>query len=143
MFTFCVFVLFRYGTARDLTFHRRRQRQMWLRDRKYLLVGKSADSTNTYFGHVEIYSEEEELKVRRKIGSETVLGSARIESANRGGAKVLRVKFENSGTSYEKTCLIHGDLDNYARISCYVYLSEGKTAEPGLEVLFVDRPASK
>jgi len=110
---------------------------------KYLLVGKSADSTSTYFGHVEIYSENETLKVRRKIGSETVQGSARIESADRGGTKVLRVKFDNNGRSYEKTCLIHGDLDNYARISCYLYLSEGETEQPGLEVLFVDHSTSK
>lgn len=110
---------------------------------KYLLVGKNVDSTNTYYGHVEIYSEEEGLKVRRKIGSETVLGSAKIENAERGGVKVLRVTFESEGQLYKNTCLIHGDLDNYARISCYLYLSEGKTEQPGLEVLFVDRSASK
>ncbi len=110
---------------------------------KYLLVGKSVDSPSTYFDHVEIYSEEEELKVRRKIGSETVLGSARIDNADRGGVKVLRVTFESEGQLYKKTCLIHGDLDNYARISCYLYLSEGKTEQPGLEVLFVDHSASK
>ncbi len=110
---------------------------------KYLLVGKGVDSTNTYFGHVDIYSEEGELKVRRKIGSETVLGTVEIDSADRGDAKVLRVRFDRGGESYENTCLIHGDLDNYARISCHLYLSERETKYPGLEVLFVDHSAPK
>ena len=110
---------------------------------KYLLVGKSANSTNTYFGHVEIYSEEEELRVRRKIGSQTVQGRAKIENANQGETKVLRVTFDSDGHPYKSTCLIHGDLDNYARISCYLYLSEGETKQPGLEMLFVDHSAPK
>lgn len=110
---------------------------------KYLLVGKGVDSTSTYFGYVDVYSEEGRLKVRRKVGSETVLGVAGIENADRGGAKVLRVRFDHDGQSYENTCLIHGDLDNYARLSCHLYLSEGGTKNPGLEVLFVDHSASR
>jgi len=109
---------------------------------QYLLVGKGADSTDTYFGHVEIYSEEGVLRVRRKIGSETVLGIARIENSDDSGTKVLRVMFDIDGQPYKNTCLVHGDLDNYARISCHLYLSEGGTKHPGLEVLFVDHAES-
>ena len=33
------------------------------------------------------------------------------------------------------------NLDNYGRLSCYLYLQKGGTKIPGLEALFIDRNA--
>ena len=104
---------------------------------KYLLIGKKVDSPETYYGHVEIYSEKDELKVKRSIGETLIHGRAAMESALHGDAMVLRMKFDEDGVSYENTCLVQSDLDNYARISCYLYQPGITTMNPGLEALFI------
>lgn len=108
---------------------------------KYLLVGKAVDSDETYTGKVEIFLENETLKVRRKIEKQVTVGDATIESALNGDAKVLRIRFSESDVKYEETCLWRSDLNNYARISCYLYQPGVKTMSPGLEVLFYDHAA--
>ena len=105
---------------------------------KYLLVGKKVDSFATYFGHVELFNGHGSLKIKRHIGGKTVLGQATIESAVQGDATVLRMRFDDNGAAYENNCLIQSDLDNYARISCYLYQPGVRTLNPGLEVLFID-----
>jgi hypothetical protein len=42
---------------------------------------------------------------------------------------------------YEATYLINSDLDNYARLSGYLYLIQGGTKVAGLEALFIDHQA--
>ena len=108
---------------------------------KYILVGKRLDTDKTYLGKVEIRSIKDHLIVERKINGKSVKGSAAIESAAGGDAQVLRIRFTEDGNSYEQTCLINSDLDNYARISCYLYKPGIKTTQPGLEVLFHDHTA--
>lgn len=104
----------------------------------YLLVGNGPDSDEPYTGKVRLYLEGSALKVRRTINGQTVTGNAAIETALRGEAKVLRIRFTEGETVYEKTCLSQSDLDNYARISCYLYRPEESTESPGLEALFYD-----
>jgi len=108
---------------------------------KYLLVGKGVDTNDTYHGQVEIYSEKEKLKVKRIIGGKKIVGEAVIESAAHGEATVLRIRFSENGAAYENTCLVWSDLDNHARISCYLYQPGVKTVNPGLETLFIDHHA--
>lgn len=108
---------------------------------KYILVGKGLDTDKTYLGKVEIRSIKDHLIVERKINGKSVKGSAAIESAAGGDAQVLRIRFTEDGNSYEQTCLINSDLDNYARISCHLYKTGIKTTQPGLEVLFHDHTA--
>ena len=108
---------------------------------KYILVGKGLDTDKTYLGKMEIRSIKDHLIVEREINKKSVKGSAAIESAAGGDAQVLRIRFTEDGNSYEQTCLINSDLDNYARISCYLYKLGIKTMQPGLEVLFHDHTA--
>ncbi len=108
---------------------------------KYILVGKGLDTDKTYLGKVEIRSIKDRLIVERKINGKSVKGSAAIESAAGGDAQVLRIRFTEDGNSYEQTCLVNSDLDNYARISCYLYKPGIKTKQPGLEVFFHDHTA--
>ena len=104
---------------------------------QYQLIGKGPDSDRTYSGQVGIFSESGKLRFLRVIAGNTVSGEAAIEEAVHGEANVLRMRFNENGVDYEDTCLIQSDLDNYARISCYLYRQDGTTREPGIEALFI------
>ncbi len=105
----------------------------------YLAVGKSLDSEKTYHGKVVFRYEKDHLVVTRNIQGETVRGTGRIEHAlGADEADVLRVRFTRSGRDYEITYLWRSDLDNYARLSGYVYRPGVHTESPGLEALFID-----
>ena len=108
---------------------------------KYILLGKAVDSDATYIGKVEIYFQGDNLKVTRVINGQAVAATAAIESALHGDAQVLRIRFSENDTKYEETCLWQSDLDNYARISCYLYQPGVRTSNPGLEALFYDHTA--
>ena len=105
---------------------------------KYLVIGKKLDSQETYYGQVEFVSHKNHLVVIRKIQGEIVKGIGKIETALADAAKVLRVRFISKGQRYEITYLWRSDLDNYARLSGYVYRPLIDTDSPGLEALFID-----
>lgn len=105
---------------------------------QYLLVGKALESDETYHGKVTIESDGDGLKVNRIIDGVDIRGEAAIEEAVGGEARVLRIRFQQDGNDYEETCLVDSDLDNYARISCYLYKPGVQSRQPGLEVLFYD-----
>ena len=67
----------------------------------------------------------------------------RIIRATADKIKVLRVEFVHKGRKYGGTYLIGSDLDNYARLTGYLYLKKGKTTKPGLEALFIERQPLK
>ena len=105
---------------------------------KYLLVGKSLNSDQTYHGKVEIINNNGALNILRHINDKTINGTGTIESALNSDASVLNIRFSENDIQYEQTCLIDIDLDNYARISCHLYQPNVSTNQPGLEVLFID-----
>lgn len=103
----------------------------------YRVVGKLPDSSETYTGRVVIRAEAGGFQVIRTIRGRTVTGRGRLESATADRVRVLRVRFSLDGRRYEATYLIHSDLDNYARLTGFVYPQGGKTADPGLEAFFI------
>jgi len=105
---------------------------------KYHLVGKAIDSDETYYGKVRIVSTVSGIEVHRLIAEKAIIGSGAIEKTA-DNVNLLRIRFTENDMEFEETCIISGDLDNYARITCYLYLSGGETSNPGLEVLFIDR----
>ena len=106
----------------------------------YTVVGKELYSNQTYLGRVILRRSGECLLVERLINGERVNGEGRIAHAlGTDEADVLRVRFLRRGKQYEITYLWQSDLDNYARISGYVYHPGIQTGTPGMEVLFIDR----
>jgi hypothetical protein len=106
---------------------------------KYLLVGEALNSDSTYTGRIEIYIESDELKIKRIVNNQEVIGSGKFDSnLDADNATVLRISFTQNNIIYEQTCLWQSDLDNYARISCYLYEKDIPTNDPGLEVFFHD-----
>src|SRR5450755_2785643 len=102
----------------------------------YLLVGKKPDSELTYLGRVVLKQRGDKFEVRRTINGQTVRGTASFETATPDKIPVLRMRFQFEGEACEATYLWQGDLDNYVRLTGYVYsTTKNKTKLPGLEVL--------
>ena len=102
----------------------------------YECIGRWPDSNKTFSGRVEISEANEGVKIIRMIDGQIIEAVGKYGTATPDGIRVLRVKFNQNGKAYEETCLVSGDLDNYARITCYLYTE--KTKKVGLETLFPD-----
>ncbi len=106
---------------------------------KYELIGKESGSNKTYYGKVLMVSKDDHLSVTRIIEGTTVQGLGHIEHALwPDQAHVLRVRFKKDKIQYETTYQWSGDLDNYARISGFLYPKDKQPNAPNLEALFID-----
>jgi hypothetical protein len=108
----------------------------------YIVIGKLPDSETTYQGRITLRPRELEFDVARTIAGKIEQGKAWIETTGKpDDVPVLRMRFRMDGNEYEATYLWRGDLDNYGRLTGYVYLQgQGKTKSPGLEALFPLEP---
>ncbi len=104
----------------------------------YVMIGKLPDSDKTYFGHAKIESYPDSIRVIRQIGTNKTIGIGKLEKPIHGERDVLRVRFTSAGVKYEATYIFTGDMNNYARLTGYVYRADGKTERAGLEALFLD-----
>ena len=102
---------------------------------EYDLIGREADSTRTYSGHVTLQDESGLLQVTRTVDGKTEKCSARFDTvAGTDRIPVLRMRFHFDGKEYDATYRWQSDPDNYPRFTGYLYLSGTKS--PGLEALF-------
>jgi|SRR5437870_5108124 len=102
---------------------------------EYDLIGRKADSTATYTGHVTLRDENGVLQVTRTIDSNTDKCVAQFDTvAGEDRIPVLRMHFHFDGKEYDATYRWQSDPDNYPRFTGYVYLAGTKSA--GLEALF-------
>src|SRR4029077_7252374 len=102
---------------------------------EYELIGRKADSTATYTGHVTLRDEGGILQVTRTIEGKTDKCAARFDTvAGADRIPVLRMHFRFDGKEYDATYRWQSDPDNYPRFTGYVYLTGTKS--PGLEALF-------
>jgi hypothetical protein len=102
---------------------------------EYDLIGRKADSSATYDGHVTLRDEGRLLQVTRTIDGNTDKCVARFDTvAGTDRIPVLRMHFHFDGKEYDATYRWQSDPDNYPRFTGYLYLSGTKS--PGLEALF-------
>ncbi len=104
----------------------------------YEIIGKSMDSGKAYIGNLIIEKADGDLKITRTIGNRVATGIGRIETGGPDRTKVLRIRFENQNQHYEGTFLIHSDLDNYGRLTGYLYLKADPAKLTGVEAWFRD-----
>jgi hypothetical protein len=105
---------------------------------RYQIVGRYPDSSATYTGTVVVSMGDSLLDIERTVGGVSVQGTGRIVPVTSDRIKVLRIRFTDQGRPFEGTFLIAGDLDNYGRLSGYIYSPENETRLPGLEAWFID-----
>ena len=108
---------------------------------KYLLIGQRPDSKTTYAGSVLLKNSRDSLEVSRTMNGMLTRGTGRITEATADKVQVLEVRFTDGKLGYVATYMIHSDLDNYGRLTGYLYLQDGTTKSPGLEALFIDHRA--
>lgn len=108
---------------------------------KYLLIGQKPDSKETYSGTISFSFDEKKkiLNFKRIVNGQLTTGTAKIEKALAGEAEVLRLRFVENKKEYEGTFLWRSDLDNYGRLSGYIYLKNNSTKSPGLEAYFIQQ----
>jgi hypothetical protein len=102
---------------------------------EYDVIGRKADSSATYNGHVTLRDEGGILQVTRTVEGKTDKCAARFDTvAGTDRIPVLRMHFYLDGKEYDATYRWQSDPDNYPRFTGYLYLSGTKS--PGLEALF-------
>jgi hypothetical protein len=106
---------------------------------KYHLIGKALNEDKSYIGSIEFSQNENEgdIVFTKTIDHNKIKGTAKIEKTVSEGSNVLRLHFKSENKVFEQTCLVNSDLDNYARISCYLYEKNITTDNPGLEAFFI------
>ena len=126
------------GSARSGETDRKPLDEQFLRNYmagEYDLIGRKADSSATYNGHVTLRAEGGVLQVTRTVEGKTDKCAARFDTvAGTDRIPVLRMHFCFDGKEYDATYRWQSDPDNYPRFTGYVYLSGTKS--PGLEALF-------
>ena len=102
----------------------------------YAFVGRGPDGGASYAGTAKIAEEGDHLSLERRVGGNTVRATGRVEVPSPPGeGQVLRFRWDD-GQAITMTCLVAGDLDNYARLTC-LWGGDGKDLkEPGLEAMF-------
>ena len=102
---------------------------------EYDLIGRKADSTLTYNGHVTLRDEGGVLQVIRIVESKTDKCAARFDTvAGADRIPVLRMHFRFDGKECDAIYRWQSDPDNYPRFTGYLYVSDTKS--PGLEAFF-------
>ena len=87
----------------------------------YHLIGRLPDSKETYSGKVVLKKTDDVFQITRVINGKEIKGVGKLEAATADKIKVLRIRFIDESKRYEATCLVNSDLDNYARLSDYLY----------------------
>jgi hypothetical protein len=108
---------------------------------EYRIVGQAPDGGTPYSGHLTLKPKENAFEVSRDIAGVKINGSATIETAGEE-CPVLRIRFSLDTVEYEGTFLWHSDLDNYTRLTGYIYRRHGETKLPGFEAWFPLAPLS-
>ncbi len=107
----------------------------------YAIVGREPDGGAAYAGSARIEKVGRELRLLRKVGSESSVAVGTHDFASPGEGEVLRFRWtvaekREKGEERSMTCLVGSDLDNFARLTCYWTRGGTQPDEPGLEALF-------
>jgi hypothetical protein len=102
----------------------------------YVIIGKEQDSGRVYSGKGVIEQKGKKLIFRRQIGGKKIVAEGEIiVPSPPGEGQALRFRWNDRGPK-EMICLIHSDLDNYARLTCYWGKIPPGYNQPGLEAMF-------
>ncbi len=102
----------------------------------YEVIGRLPGSPKTYSGRLDISRKGDKLVLVRKIKGVKATGEASVQHATADNIPVIRASWKDGKTGYGATYLVNTDLDNYPRLTGYIYYSGRETESPGIEALF-------
>jgi hypothetical protein len=103
---------------------------------RFALIGRLPDSGPAYTGSAVISASKNGFSLVRKVGTRSVTAKGAIEVPSPPGeGKVLRFRWRDQAP-HRLTCLVLGDLDNYARLTCLLEIEGQRHKQPGLEAYF-------
>ena len=103
---------------------------------RFVLVGREPDNGAAYAGSAVITQTGNAFSLERTIGARRVIARGSIEvSSPPGEGNVLRFRWKDQD-EHLMTCLVQGDRDHYARLTCHWVLEGRKHDAPGLEAYF-------
>lgn len=104
---------------------------------EYSVVGREPDGGASYSGSASIELGEGGLVLkRRRVDGKEIAATGSVEVPSPPGeGKVLRFRWQEGGPT-TMTCLVSGDLDNYARLTCLWFREGSQPIQPGLEAMF-------
>jgi hypothetical protein len=106
----------------------------------YIIIGKEPSDGKVYSGKGKIEQKGKKLIFNRKIGGRKIVAEGEIiVPSPPGEGQALRFRWNDRGPK-EMICLINGDLDNYARLTCYWGKLPPGYNQPGLEAMFSTAP---
>ena len=106
----------------------------------YELIGRRCESGNLFAGTIIISEVRPNVfTVTRIVAGKTIFGSGKVETTTPDKILIFRMQFNEDGNEMEGSFLWRCDLDNYGRISGYVYPKKYKGEKPGLEALFAKK----
>jgi hypothetical protein len=107
----------------------------------YRIIGKKVINDETFLGRVIIKKKGKKLEVWRLIDGARIHGTGWIDFATPDRIRILRMRFHTAEGSFSGAYIFCSDLDNYARITGYLYRDDKPlTRNPGLEALFPEAP---
>jgi hypothetical protein len=102
----------------------------------FALVGRNPDDGTAYSGTAVIQAKSGHFTLERVIEGKKTYARGTVEVPHPPGeGKVLRFRWSDE-KDFEMTCLVSGDLDNYARLSCIWVQTGREHKSPGLEAYF-------
>lgn len=108
---------------------------------RYQLIGRAPDSTRTYHGSAKIEHIGKTLRLTRIIERKTQVVHGVVRRADPGEAYVLAFAWKSEAARpMEMVCVIGGDLDNYARLTCHWGIKANPHKQPGMEAYFAQEP---
>jgi hypothetical protein len=108
---------------------------------EYDLIGRKADSSATYNGHVTLRDEGGVLQVTRTVEGKTDKCAARFDTvAGSDRIPVLRMRFRFEGKEYDATYSWQSDPDNYPRLTAiFIFPAPNRLASKRFSQSISDR----
>jgi hypothetical protein len=99
----------------------------------FVLVGRDLGKSSAYTGTARIEVTGDHLVMHQRVAGRTLEYRGEIRTI----AEVQRILFSGEGPAdRELSCLVHGDPDNYPRLTCIWERGVSKTPGRGVEALF-------
>jgi hypothetical protein len=100
----------------------------------YALIGQQPGDGETYAGTARIDRVGDDIVLDRRIGGRLLRATGRLDLLHE--STVLRVRWEDGGTTAMMVCLLGSDLDNYGRLTCTWDAEGAPRRARGREALF-------